>query len=231
MKIELTRLDDAYHMQAINEEGQTTETDGSPAIGGHNKAMRPMQMLLSSMGACSSIDIIHLLNKQRQKLDDIKISLNGDREEGKVPSLFTAIQVHYRLYGDLDEKKMHEAGQYLLGENDFSSFRAAHCQSLSPCRNMMHLNVTRHGDYVVIDIKANAFVHHMVRNITGSLIKVGRGEEKPEWIKSLLEAKDRKLAGATAKAEGLYLVDVDYPEEFGLPRVPIGPLFLPDNLN
>ena len=96
---------------------------------------------------------------------------------------------------------------------------------------MMHLNVTRHGDYIVIDIKANAFVHHMVRNITGSLIKVGRGEEKPEWIKSLLEEKDRKLAGATAKAEGLYLVDVDYPEEFGLPRVPIGPLFLPDNLN
>ena len=109
MKIELIRLDDAYHMQAINEEGQTTETDGSPAIGGHNKAMRPMQMLLSSMGACSSIDIIHLLNKQRQKLDDIKISLNGDREEGQVPSLFTAIQVHYRLYGDLDEKKVERA--------------------------------------------------------------------------------------------------------------------------
>jgi tRNA pseudouridine38-40 synthase len=96
---------------------------------------------------------------------------------------------------------------------------------------MMHLNVTRHGDYVVIDIKANAFVHHMVRNITGSLIKVGRGEESPEWIKWLLEAKDRKLAGATAKAEGLYLVDVDYPQEFDLPRAPIGPLFLPDNLN
>ncbi|AYO10005.1 MAG: tRNA pseudouridine(38-40) synthase TruA [Pseudomonadota bacterium] len=145
------------------------------------------------------------------------------------PGILNSGVSHY--HGELDEKKMHEAGQYLLGENDFSSFRAAHCQSLSPCRNMMHLNVTRHGDYIVIDIKANAFVHHMVRNITGSLIKVGRGEEKPEWIKSLLEAKDRKLAGATAKAEGLYLVDVDYPEEFGLPQVPIGPLFLPDNLN
>ncbi|CAH1522777.1 tRNA pseudouridine(38-40) synthase TruA [Vibrio owensii] len=145
------------------------------------------------------------------------------------PGILNSGVSHY--HGELDEKKMHEAGQYLLGENDFSSFRAAHCQSLSPCRNMMHLNVTRHGDYIVIDIKANAFVHHMVRNITGSLIKVGRGEEKPEWIKWLLEAKDRKLAGATAKAEGLYLVDVDYPEEFGLPQVPIGPLFLPDNLN
>ncbi|HAS8177026.1 TPA: tRNA pseudouridine(38-40) synthase TruA [Vibrio vulnificus] len=136
---------------------------------------------------------------------------------------------HY--HGDLDEKKMHEAGQYLLGENDFTSFRAVQCQSLSPFRNMMHLNVTRHGHYVVIDIKANAFVHHMVRNITGSLIMVGRGEQDPEWIKWLLEAKDRKLAGPTAKAEGLYLVDVDYPEEFDLPRESIGPLFLPDNLN
>ncbi|NMU30217.1 tRNA pseudouridine(38-40) synthase TruA, partial [Vibrio parahaemolyticus] len=86
-------------------------------------------------------------------------------------------------------------------------------------------------NYVVIDIKANAFVHHMVRNITGSLIKVGRGEESPEWIKWLLDAKDRKLAGATAKAEALYPVDVDSPDEFGLPEVPIGPLFLPDNLN
>ncbi len=145
------------------------------------------------------------------------------------PGILSSGVSHY--HGDLDENKMHQAGQYLLGENDFSSFRAAHCQSLSPFRNMMHLNVTRHGNYVVIDIKANAFVHHMVRNITGSLIKVGRGEENPEWIKWLLEEKNRKLAGATAKAEGLYLVDVDYPQEFDLPRVPIGPLFLPDNLN
>jgi tRNA pseudouridine38-40 synthase len=91
--------------------------------------------------------------------------------------------------------------------------------------------VTRHGQYVVIDIKANAFVHHLVRKITGSLICVGRGEKEPQWIEWLLAEKDRKLAGATAKAEGLYLVDVDYPTEFELPRVPIGPLFLPDNLN
>ncbi|PSV10573.1 tRNA pseudouridine(38-40) synthase TruA [Photobacterium leiognathi subsp. mandapamensis] len=133
---------------------------------------------------------------------------------------------HY--HGHLDEEKMHEAGQYLLGENDFTSFRAVHCQSRSPWRNLMHLKVTRQGDFVIIDIKANAFVHHMVRNITGSLIKVGKGEEKPEWIKWLLEQKDRTLAGATAKAEGLYLVDVDYPQEHNLPRVPLGPLFLAD---
>lgn len=135
---------------------------------------------------------------------------------------------HY--HGELDADKMHQAAQYLLGENDFSSFRAAHCQSRSPWRNIIHLNVSRLNNFVIIDIKANAFVHHMVRNITGSLINVGKGEQQPEWIQWLLEAKDRKLAGATAKAEGLYLVDVDYPQAFDLPREPIGPLFLPDGL-
>lgn len=136
---------------------------------------------------------------------------------------------HY--HGDLDAEKMHLAGQYLLGENDFTSFRAAHCQSRSPWRNVMHLNVSRHGHFIVVDIKANAFVHHMVRNIVGSLIVVGRGEQPTEWIQWLLQAKDRNLAGPTAKAEGLYLVEVDYPQEFDLPKVPVGPLFLPDNLN
>lgn len=109
MKIELTRLDDAYHMLATNEDGNTVETDGSPKVGGSNQAMRPMQMLLSSLGACSSIDVIHLLTKQRQKIDDIKITLDGNRAEGEVPSLFTDINVHYRLYGDLDEKKVERA--------------------------------------------------------------------------------------------------------------------------
>ncbi|MHA2939996.1 tRNA pseudouridine(38-40) synthase TruA [Vibrio sp. RC27] len=144
------------------------------------------------------------------------------------PGILSTGVSHYHV--ELDEQKMHQAGQYLLGENDFSSFRAAHCQSRSPWRNVIHLNVTRHGDYVVIDVKANAFVHHMVRNIVGSLMVVGRGEQPIEWIDWLLKAKDRKLAGATAKAEGLYLVDVDYPESFGIPKHAIGPLFLPENL-
>ncbi|HAS3610041.1 TPA: tRNA pseudouridine(38-40) synthase TruA [Vibrio cholerae] len=145
------------------------------------------------------------------------------------PGILNSGVSHY--HDELDVEKMQQAGQYLLGENDFTSFRAVHCQSRSPWRNVMHLNVTRHGRYVVIDIKANAFVHHMVRNITGSLIAVGRGEQKPEWIQWLLAQKDRTLAAATAKAEGLYLVSVDYPAHFGLPEMPIGPLFLPDNLN
>ncbi|MGB2078248.1 MAG: tRNA pseudouridine(38-40) synthase TruA [Vibrio sp.] len=145
------------------------------------------------------------------------------------PAILAKGVSHY--HQELDADLMHQAGQYLLGENDFSSFRAAHCQSNSPWRNLMHLEVNRLGPYIVIDIKANAFVHHMVRNITGSLLKVGTKEQKPEWIKWLLEQKDRTLAGTTAKAEGLYLVDVDYPEEFGLPRLPLGPLFLPQSLD
>lgn len=144
------------------------------------------------------------------------------------PGILSTGVSHY--HGELDAEKMHQAGQYLLGENDFSSFRAAHCQSRTPWRNIIHLNVSRRERYVIIDIKANAFVHHMVRNITGSLISVGRGEQPPEWIEWLLQQKNRQLAGATAKAEGLYLIDVDYPQQFELPREPIGPLFLPTEM-
>lgn len=107
--MELRRLDKAYHMQATNEEGQTVETDGSPSIGGSNKGMRPMQLMLVGLGSCSSIDIIHLLTKQRQPLDDIQISIDSQRAEGEIPSLFTAIHVHYRLYGTLEEKKVERA--------------------------------------------------------------------------------------------------------------------------
>ena len=131
---------------------------------------------------------------------------------------------HYHC--DLDHEKMHEAGQFLLGENDFSSFRAAKCQSHTPWRNIHHLNVSQMGN--IVDIQPNAFVHHMVRNIVGSLIEVGKGAQPVEWIKWLLEQKDRKLAAPTAKAEGLYLVDVHYPEHFGIPKTALGPLFLPE---
>ena len=133
---------------------------------------------------------------------------------------------HYHV--DLDHEKMHEAGQYLLGENDFTSFRAAKCQSHTPWRNVHHLQVSRWQNYIIVDIQANAFVHHMVRNIVGSLIEVGQVKQPPIWIKWLLEQKDRTLAAPTAKAEGLYLVDVIYPEHFGLPHSSLGPLFLPD---
>ncbi|WP_337841193.1 tRNA pseudouridine(38-40) synthase TruA [Rheinheimera sp.] len=143
------------------------------------------------------------------------------------PAILGAGLSHY--HQSLDVELMHQAGQYLLGEHDFSSFRAIQCQSHSPFRHLIHLNLSRFGSYIVLDIKANAFLHHMVRNITGSLLEVGKGQQKPEWIAELLAAKDRNLAAATAKAEGLYLVDVDYPAHFSIPRMPLGPLFLPDN--
>lgn len=131
---------------------------------------------------------------------------------------------HYHF--PLDADKMHQAAQCLLGENDFSSFRAAQCQSNSPNRFVHHVNVTRTGSFVVIDIKANAFVHHMVRNIAGSLIIIGKGEQPVEWMAEVLALKDRTQAAETAKPHGLYLIDVDYPEEFGLPKSKLGPLFL-----
>ncbi|PWC10183.1 tRNA pseudouridine(38-40) synthase TruA [Brenneria roseae subsp. americana] len=131
-------------------------------------------------------------------------------------------------YLPLDAERMERAGQCLLGENDFTSFRAVQCQSRTPWRNVNHLKVTRHGAYIVVDIKANAFVHHMVRNIVGSLMEVGCGNQPETWIAELLAAKDRSLAAATARAEGLYLVSVDYPTCFALPRPSMGPLFLHD---
>lgn len=110
----------------------------------------------------------------------------------------------------LNEKLMHKAGQYLIGEHDFSSFRGSGCQSKSTKRNVMSLVVTRGGGMVTIDIKANAFLLHMVRSIVGMLIKVGTGEKKPIWAKEVLEARDRKVSAATAPAQGLYLVGVEY---------------------
>lgn len=130
------------------------------------------------------------------------------------------------FYHPLNAEAMHRAAQSLLGENDFTSFRAVHCQSRTPWRNISHIQVWRQGAFVIVDIKANAFVHHMVRNIVGSLMEVGCGNRPESWMAELLAAKDRKLAAATARAEGLYLVEVDYPAKFELPRPAPGPLFL-----
>jgi len=111
---------------------------------------------------------------------------------------------------------MNQAAQFLLGEQDFSSFRAAGCQSKTANRCIMHANVYRQGGFIVFDVKANAFLQHMVRNVMGSLLKIGRGEQDPEWFAELLAKKDRTKAAATASPDGLYLVAVEYPASFGL---------------
>ncbi len=121
---------------------------------------------------------------------------------------------------------MHRAAQSLPGERDFSAFRAASCQSTTPMRKVEEVSVTRRGDLVVIDIRANAFLHHMVRNIAGSLMAVGAGRRHPEWIAELLAGGDRTVAADTAPPDGLYLVEVEYPPQYGLPGIPHGPLLL-----
>ena len=125
----------------------------------------------------------------------------------------------------LDEHRMHQAAQALIGEHDFTSFRAAGCQSRTPVRYMERIAVTRSGNYVVIDVQANAFLHHMVRNIAGALMDVGTGKESVDWVGDVLEARDRKLAGVTAPPHGLYLVDVGYPDGYGIPKALCGPGF------
>ncbi|MGR9043818.1 MAG: tRNA pseudouridine(38-40) synthase TruA [Gammaproteobacteria bacterium] len=124
-------------------------------------------------------------------------------------------------YYPLDEVNMHRAAQYLIGDHDFSSFRAQGCQSKSPCRMMHFIDVYREQDKVVIDISANAFVHHMVRNIAGVLMEIGMGKQAVDWPLHLLEIKDREQAGVTAPPDGLYLGGVCYPEGYGIPRHPV----------
>ncbi len=118
----------------------------------------------------------------------------------------------------LDEKLMNEAAISLLGENDFSSFRASACQAKHAMRELQKISVSREGQYIYIDIVANAFLHHMVRNIVGSLFDIGTKNKPVNWFKELLEIKDRKQAGITAPACGLYFVSVKYPDKYQLPE-------------
>lgn len=120
---------------------------------------------------------------------------------------------------------MHTAAQALVGEHDFSSFRAAGCQAHHPIRQVLAVSVTRQHGMIVVDIEANAFLHHMVRNIVGSLMLVGSGEQPQRWLAEVLAARDRRLAGVTAPATGLYLLGARYPAEFGLPEPALGPVF------
>lgn len=117
----------------------------------------------------------------------------------------------------LDLDAMRIAAGHLLGTHDFSSFRAAECQAASPVRNLFHASVARHGRFIVFEFSANAFLHHMVRNMVGALVQVGRGAHDPDWITHLLEVRDRTQAAPTFSPDGLYLAGVDYPADLGLP--------------
>lgn len=120
-------------------------------------------------------------------------------------------------YYPLDIDRIREAATYLIGEQDFSSFRSSQCNSKTPMRNVTEFTIARQGHYIIIEIEANAFLHHMVRNIVGSLMKVGSGLKPPAWIGEVLAAKSRKAAAETAPADGLYLTHVRYPEPYIFP--------------
>ncbi len=122
------------------------------------------------------------------------------------------------VHKPLDIERMSQAARLLCGHHDFSAFRSSECQSHSPVRTLESLTVTRSGEWVTVEATANAFLHHMVRNLAGLLIAIGRGDEPPSWAREVLLGRDRTRGAATAPPEGLYLWSVRYPEAFGLPK-------------
>lgn len=130
-----------------------------------------------------------------------------------------AIQRHQLTWiiPPLDVKLMHQAAQFLLGEHDFNAFRSSRCQANNPVRTMHDSRVFQEGNQIVFQFEANAFLHHMIRNIVGTLLKVGKGERSVQWVQDVLQSKDRKLAGMTAPPNGLTFTGVVYPDHFGVP--------------
>lgn len=120
-------------------------------------------------------------------------------------------------YRVLDEARMAMAAASLVGEHDFTSYRALACQAKTPIRTLYNLDVTRQDDLIFIDLAANGFLHHMVRNIAGVLMAIGAGEREPVWARQILGMRDRTVGGVTASPCGLYLMEVNYPEDFAIP--------------
>ncbi|UDG80299.1 tRNA pseudouridine(38-40) synthase TruA [Candidatus Annandia pinicola] len=133
------------------------------------------------------------------------------------PSIFFKNVTHIK--NSLNVDNMYKAGQLLLGENNFNSFRSSKCQSKTPWRNIIHFNIIKYKPpYIIFDIKANSFLYKMVRNIMGSIIEIGKGKHPIKWLSYVLKSKDRKMAAATAKNTGLYLSEIEYPYYFNLPK-------------
>lgn len=120
------------------------------------------------------------------------------------------------VFRPLELEPMRQAAAYFLGEHDFTTFRAAECQAKSPIRHLRQLEIHQRGDLFIFEFSANAFLHHMIRNIMGALVYVGMGRKEPAWISELLMAKDRHVSAPTFAAEGLYLAGVDYANQHGL---------------
>jgi len=129
-------------------------------------------------------------------------------------------------YRQLDDRAMEEGAKYLRGKHDFTSFRSVECQSKTPIRTVSALTVKRKGDWVILDIEANAFLHHMIRNVAGVLMAVGAGRKPASWVEEVLAAKDRKMGAETASPFGLYLTHVTYPDAFKVIAGSKEPIFL-----
>lgn len=122
------------------------------------------------------------------------------------------------VFRSLNAELMHSAAQVLVGMHDFSAFRAAECQAKTPIKMMHEIRVDRRGDMIVFTLRASAFLHHMVRNIVGSLIYIGLGRQAPAWLEQVLDGRDRKHAAPTFMPDGLYLTKIDYDQKWGLPQ-------------
>ena len=121
------------------------------------------------------------------------------------------------VYRALDFQAMQTAASFMLGEHDFSSFRASACQALSPVKELQRIDISRRGTYWRFEFEANAFLHHMIRNIMGCLLAIGQGKYPPEWIQTVLDARDRDAAAPTFSPDGLYFLGPRYEEHWGLP--------------
>ncbi|MBI1451495.1 MULTISPECIES: tRNA pseudouridine(38-40) synthase TruA [Acinetobacter] len=140
------------------------------------------------------------------------------------PALLHKLVTH--IHAPLNVEAMIQAASKFEGTHNFESFRAAACQSNQPVRTVSHCRLIQHGCYLVLDIQADGFLHHMVRNIMGCLLEVGQGMYSLEHIDTIFAAEDRSAAGVTAPPDGLYFIHADYPEQFQLPKIPLGPHWL-----
>lgn len=195
------RTDAGVHAQEqiIHFETQTTRTDGAWLFGGN--ANLPSDV--NFKWAKEVNDDFHARFNAHARSYEYKIHHHPVR---------SSLKTGYYLWEprSLNIDDMRKAAAFLVGEHDFSCFRGSMCQAKSPIKTIEYLQIDEIGDDLIIKVKANAFLHHMVRNLVGTLLKIGRGEESPEWMLSVLDSKDRKEAGPTAEPQGLYFIKAHY---------------------
>ncbi len=131
------------------------------------------------------------------------------------------------VHAPLEVEPMRDAARFLIGEHDFSAFRSAECQARTPVRTLHELSIARQGERIDFVLRANAYLHHMVRNIVGTLVQVGKGARPPAWVQEVLAARKRALAAPTFPAQGLYLESVIYAPSWNLPRIEPARLSIP----